>query len=46
MRRSKNCGSLDHLVGPGEQHRRHFKAERLRSHKVDREIEYGRMHDR
>src|SRR4029453_2356491 len=38
--------SFDHLVGAGEQGRRHHEAKRFRSHQVDGEVEYGRMHDR
>jgi hypothetical protein len=37
---------LDHLVGAGEQRRRHVEAERLRGDQVEREIELGRQLDR
>ena len=33
---------LDHVVGPGEESRRHFEAERLGSLEVDHKIETGR----
>jgi hypothetical protein len=35
--RSKGSFLFDHLVGAGEQHRRHGKAERLGSFEIDRE---------
>jgi len=37
---------LDHLVGAGEQRRRHVEAKRLRGDQVEREIELGRLLDR
>ena len=37
---------FDHLVGAGEQCRRHVKAERLRGRQIDDEIELGRLLDR
>jgi hypothetical protein len=38
--------SLDHLVGAGEQRRRHFQANRLRHDQVNDEVELGRLLDR
>jgi len=38
--------SLDHLVGTGEQRRRHFQANRLRHDQVNDEVELGRLLDR
>jgi hypothetical protein len=38
--------SLDHLVGAGEQRRRHFQANRLRHDEVNDEVELGRLLDR
>jgi len=38
--------SLDHLVGAGEQRRRHFQANRLRHDQVNDEVELSRRLDR
>src|SRR5262245_57421423 len=37
---------LDHLVGAGEQRRRHFDAEHPRRLSVDNKLELRRLHDR
>jgi hypothetical protein len=40
------CNDLpDHLVGAGEQRRRHFQANRLRHDQVNDEVELGRLLD-
>jgi hypothetical protein len=39
-------GLFDHLVGRGQQTRRHFKAERPGRLQVDDELEFGRLQDR
>src|SRR5262245_20010261 len=38
--------SFDHLVGPGEQRRRNFKAKRPTRLEIDDQLEFGRLHDR
>jgi hypothetical protein len=37
---------FDHLVGAGEQRRRHLDAERLRGGQIDNQLELGRLLDR
>jgi hypothetical protein len=37
----QHCVLFDHLIGAGEQHRRHFNAERLGSLEVDHELQPG-----
>jgi len=39
-----NC-SFDHLVGPDEQDRRDFQAERPGGSQVDHQVKLGRLHD-
>jgi hypothetical protein len=46
MHRSKVGASFDHLVGAGEQRRRHFQANRLRHEQVNDEVELGLLLDR
>jgi hypothetical protein len=38
-------GSFDHLVGAGEQRRWHRNAERLRDLEIDRQLEFGWLHN-
>ena len=37
---------FDHLVGAGEEHRRHIEAEGLSGPQIDHKLECGRLHDR
>ena len=41
-----NKSLFNHLVGAGEQRRRHVEAERLRHDQVNDEVELGRLLDR
>jgi hypothetical protein len=45
LRQDDSC-SFDHLVGAGEKHWRHGKAECTRGLRVDDELELGRLLDR
>jgi hypothetical protein len=42
-RESPVGGLFDHLVGAGEERRRHLQSERLRGDQVHDEIEFGRL---
>ena len=46
MAAQKKHALFDHLVGAGEQSRRHFEAERIGSREINEEIEFGRLLDR
>ena len=41
-----NCSLFDHLVGAGEQRRRHCEAKHPGCLRVDDQLELGRLHDR
>src|SRR5262245_17466243 len=43
--RGPSTPSLDHLIGAGEQRRRHLEAERLGGRQIDNEIEFGWLLD-
>jgi hypothetical protein len=45
-RSQQTADLLDHLVGAGEQRRRHFEAERSGRYQIDDEFELGGLHDR
>ena len=45
-RASKLSALFDHLVGAGEQRRRHFEAERFGGLQIDHQFVFGRLHDR
>jgi hypothetical protein len=38
----QTCSLFDHLVGTGDQHRRHLKAERLGGFEVEHQLELDR----